>query len=216
MAMERRGLARGLKVWLNVVFVLTAIGSGGIAVLYPIAGLSDQMGFDLGVPVAIGEGIFPPIHRLEVSARATGDEMAEVHNPRVVNARGELRLQARLVGFSLTFWAVLVAGLGAVLTGLNLLRKILDTTAKGSPFHPDNARRLNTLGWLITGGGIAYPLVQFFLSRWILERFSFTPVPLSPAFEVPVDWILCGLLVLVLASIWKEAVRMAEEESLTV
>ena len=40
--------------------------------------------------------------------------------------------------------------------------------------------------------------------------------PVSPSTEVYGEWILCGLLILVLASIWKQAVRIAEEQSLTV
>jgi hypothetical protein len=54
------------------------------------------------------------------------------------------------------------------------------------------------------------------MSRWTLARVEVTTVPLSPPMEIHTEWILCGLLVLVLAAIWKEAVQMAEEQSLTV
>ena len=103
-----------------------------------------------------------------------------------------------------------------ILWGLILLRRILATTAGGHPFDPKNPGRLNALGWIIFAFVAIASLLQYLTSRWVLTKFTDTMIPLSPAIDLQQGWILCGLLVLVLAAIWRVAVRMAEEQSLTV
>lgn len=63
---------------------------------------------------------------------------------------------------------------------------------------------------------LAVSLVQYLASRWMLARIEVTTVPFSPLIRISEEWIICGSLALVLASIWKDAARMAEEQSLTV
>lgn len=99
---------------------------------------------------------------------------------------------------------------------LALLRRILDTTAGGRPFHPYNPRRLRALGWIILGTAFSSSLLHYLESRWALSRVEVVTIPLSPVVELHEGWIVCGLLVLILAAIWREAVAMAEEQALAV
>jgi hypothetical protein len=214
--LERRGLARGLKILLDILFFL-AIALG---VLW-LVGLSVSTftdyddGWELDVPVAIGVGTFYPSLRVETS-RNTSPPFENMLNTRIVEARGEFRGLHHSLPMHLGESVIFFLFLALFLWVLTLLRRILATTAGGHPFDPVNPRRLNTLGWIILSAAVISSLLEYLVSRWVLARVEVVTVSLSPPINIHQEWILCGLLVLVLAAIWKEAVRMAEEQSLTV
>jgi hypothetical protein len=106
--------------------------------------------------------------------------------------------------------------IGAFIYGLWLVRKILATTAEGFPFHPANPRRLNHLGWVIVATALAATVSQFVFGRWALAQLGSPDLPISSMWDLDQGWLICGLLILVLASVWKQAVQMAEDQSLTV
>ena len=56
----------------------------------------------------------------------------------------------------------------------------------------------------------------FLFGRWTLSLPQHSGLPVSHTFSLDGNGIVFGLLVLVLASIWKQAVQMAEDQSLTV
>jgi hypothetical protein len=211
--LTRRGLARGLKIFLDVLFyliLLVGVLLVGSLPISAVAGYDD--GWDLAVPVVIGESSFVP--RLPVEVHL--DASSPFERFRIAYGRGQLRLLHHSlplhlgnVGVSLLFWA-----LG--LWGITLLRRILATTARGHPFDPANIRRLNTLGWIIVSASALTSLLQYLAAKWLLSRVEVLTVPASPPIQIQKEWIFCGLLLVVLAAIWKEAARMAEEQALTV
>lgn len=212
--LDRRGLARGLKIFLDVLFYL-ALVVGGILrlVALGVSALPDyDDGWELNVPVAVGEGSFWPRLQLEVPPNPS----PALQNIRIENAQGELRYFHHDFPLHLREQAIAFLFVGLSLWGITLLRRILATTAGGHPFDPINPRRLNTLGWIILSSSALASLLQFLVGRSVLSGLEVTTIPLSPHADFQQEWLLCGLLVLVLAGIWKEAVRMAEEQSLTV
>lgn len=212
--LERRGLARGLKISLDVLFYL-AMGVGVLLIAsLPISAFTDyDQGWDANFPVAVGDGVLYPELRVDVDETT----WPSLQNVRITGARGKLRflhhsLPTHLVGMAGAFllcW-------GLFLWSLGLLRRILTDTARGRPFDPANPRRLNLLGWIILAASIGSSVLEFLSSRWVLSSVEVTTVPLSPSFPIHAGWAVCGLLVLVLAAIWRLAVRMSEEQALTV
>jgi hypothetical protein len=75
---------------------------------------------------------------------------------------------------------------------------------------------LHLLGWIIIAASVVSSLLQYLASRWALTKVEIVSIPVSPIIQTNKVWIVCGLLVLVLAAIWKQAVQMAEEQALTV
>jgi len=230
--MERRSLAKGLKVWIDILFYLSLVAGGLLALIWPIAALTGSGDIDLSIPVSIGESSLFPVHPLEMDAGGIESTQAELARQAegarqskpdsgtgpfsLVDARGELRYSEPALTPVLVYWSHHVVLFGALIYGLLLLRRILATVAEGRPFHPTNPTRLNRLGWIIVVTGVLAPISQFFFGVWFLARYPVTGIPLSPSVEVFEEWVFAGLLVLVLAAIWKEAVGMAEEQSLTV
>jgi len=213
--LERRGLARGLKIFLDILFYLTiAVGILGFsAVAFSIptfTGYDD--GWEVRVPVAVGESSFFPRMPVEVDSGAS----PALENIMIWETQGKLRFLHYSFPANLVEEAIEFLFLGLLLWAITLLRRILATTAGGRPFDPINPRRLNTLGWIIVSASVSTSLLQYLASKWILSKVEVVTIPLSPSIQIHQEWILCGLLVLVLAAIWKQAVQMAEEQALTV
>ncbi len=212
--LQRRGLARGLKISLDVLFYLTLV----VAVVMRVGALGISSftdyedGWEHNVPVAVGEGSF----YAHLPVEAVHDAWPALEYTRISAAHGRLRFLHYSLPVHLGRSAIALLFTGLFLWGLTLLRRILATTAGGRPFDPINPRRLNALGWLVLASSALATLLDYMMSKWTLSRIEITTVPLSPPMEIHTEWILCGLLVLVLAAIWKEAVQMAEEQSLTV
>lgn len=211
--LHRRGLARGLKIFLDIIFFLILLVGILLIGSLPISmssGYDD--GWDLSIPVTIGETSIIPRLPIEI----TQESPAVFEAPRIAYGTGQLRLFHHHLPLHLLNAALYLCIFVVLLWGIRLLRQILATTAGGRPFDPSNPRRLNILGWLILSASLSASLLQYLASRWALSQITVLTVPVSPLIRFSQEWIVCGLLVLVLAAIWKEAVRMAEEQSLTV
>jgi hypothetical protein len=214
MGTHQRWLRKGLKIWADIVFfggaaVFLLILVLGIIASLPVVGSGEWV---VAVPVAIGEGTLRPVLSLP-TGQDPGSGLSEV---RIVDAGGELRVNSLRPGLflgSLAFyWAALLIALWVVF----LLRRILIQTYQGVPFSQQNVRDLSLIGWITLTTSAAGPVVEFFLSKWILGQVEISRITVSPPLNIRVDGIIFGLFILLLASVWKEAVLMAEEQSLTV
>lgn len=211
--LERRGLARGLKISLDVLFYLTLVIVALLVVSTLISTFTDyDDGWDLVVPATLGEkSFFPRSVRVEFEAHPPPEiEVVRLHG------RQELHLFHHQLSLTLVSAAVDLVALGLILWALVLLRRILATTAGGRPFDADNPRRLSVLGWIILCAALSSSLLHYVESSWALSRVEVTSLPLSPVVELHEGWLVCGLLTLLLAAIWKQAVAMAEDQALTV
>ena len=239
--LERRRLAKGLKVWLDILLFLTLLASGLLLVLLPVSSLTGKGDFKLSIPVEIGKGAFQYSRSLEVdrSTREISTRTLESSPPSpeeggyeanwallettaiapgftLLRTRGQLRVTPTVMGAGLAFWSLNLFFILALIYGILLLRKILASTVEGFPFHPSNPKRLNQLGWILLGTSFLATVTQFLFGRWALSQLGEAGLPLNPTIEFYEEWLTCGLLVLVLAAIWKEAVRISDEQSLTV
>jgi hypothetical protein len=111
---------------------------------------------------------------------------------------------------------VLVSGLAAaglyvagLLVIVDQLRRIFLTLSVGDPFHPDNVRRLRTIGVALAAVELVRYLV-WALGAWVLPgvdrvegRMSFTA------------W-FAVLVVFVLAEVFREGARLRRESELTI
>ncbi len=219
MAVRRWSSTRAVKVWLDVVLML-----GGLATLVllvwamaaPIVmSLEEPIPADLSVAVAIGPHSALP--RMPLQFEEIGDAGgARFHRPRLVWGYGELRTET----FS---WRLHFVGLGfhliallATLWAIWNLRQVVKTALAGEPFAPANSHRLRRIGFIILTVTLVAPLIEYQLGRYLLEQLSIEGLTLSPALRFSKDWLLGGLLFLVLASIFRHGTGLEEERALTV
>jgi hypothetical protein len=136
---------------------------------------------------------------------------------RIVDGRGELKFDT--LDNSLYLGGILYYVVGGVVAFfvVFLLRRILVVTRGGKPFSRANVRDLMLIGWIMVGAGAVGPFLERVFVRWVLSHLSITGMAISPPpLGIRVETLVTGLLVLVLASVWREAASMAEEQSLTV
>jgi hypothetical protein len=110
---------------------------------------------------------------------------------------------------------ILIAVLGVVVLAFFFLRQlvaVIDSVGVGSPFVPANVRRLRTMGWLVL----------------VMEGLSFLGEPLqdwarsvlAPDVDIDVSfsfgWLITGLLLFILARVFEQGTRLAEDVEGTV
>ena len=200
--LERRRLAKGLKIWLDVIFYLALLAGFIVLVIGPIASLTGHEVYEITVPVGI-----------DVEALLPG---GGIGGPTIEDAEGQVRFSPPGFGPKAAFWLLSVLLFGAGIYGLILIRRLLATTVEGHPFHPSNPKRLNQLGWIILATSLFAQVSKFIFGAWAINQVDSNEVILSSSLGPPTEWIFCSLVVLVLASIWKQAVQMAEDQALTV
>jgi len=100
--------------------------------------------------------------------------------------------------------------IGGVLVIVGRLRRIFSTLTAGDPFHPDNVRRLRTIGVVLAVLEILrYPimLITVWLAPEVMEKSGFS-LNLTTWFAV--------LVVFVLAEVFREGARLRREAELTI
>ena len=113
----------------------------------------------------------------------------------------------RIIAGGLLIGALYVAG---VLVIVGRLRRIFSTLTAGDPFHPDNVRRLRTIGVVLAVLEILrYPimLITVWLAPQVMAQSGFA-LNLTTWFAV--------LVVFVLAEVFREGARLRREAELTI
>ncbi len=97
-----------------------------------------------------------------------------------------------------------------------ILREVLRSALAGQPFPPANSRRLQRIGYLILASTVVFPIPEYLIGKAILADFHAAGLTLSPALRLSTDWILGGLLFLVLGAIFSHGTELERERALTV
>ena len=188
-------------VW--CVLALVLVISVGLMAASPFIDLS---GAELGIPVSFRIDASHP-----VAAPSLGIEAAQLRD-----ARGTLIVSPRdgtdVVGPMLVVVGMLAFGLWVV----GELRAVFRTLSDGRPFAAANAARIRRVAWAVMLCEPVRALV--FYSAGSMAAAHFTSPGLrfeaSPDFEVLA--IVNGLILLVVAEVFRAGTRLDEDQSLTV
>lgn len=96
------------------------------------------------------------------------------------------------------------------------LRKIFATLVDGNPFLLANAKRMRTIGVLIFGGVLLQLIAGISIGWLIMEKVIVTGVAFSAKGELNMGGIFFGLVMLILAEIFRQGALLKEEQDLTV
>ncbi|HYG40243.1 MAG TPA: DUF2975 domain-containing protein [Cytophagales bacterium] len=102
------------------------------------------------------------------------------------------------------------------LTITYLVKKIFNTLTENTPFVPENAKRLKQIGFLIILYAplkIAYDLVSHSKATM---NFLIDNAPIGTEFNFHFETIIAGLVILVIAEIFRIGTHLKEEQDLTV
>jgi hypothetical protein len=217
--MGKRPLASLLTFLVNLAFYVVAAVLV-IAVVLVLAGSTvglhidfDGPSVDAGSRVAMSIPVSLQVdagaHRL--AAPSLGIDSAELRD-----LRGLLRFPARKGPFFVANLAVVVGWLALMLWVLGQLRGLFRTLRDGHPFVPANATRVRRIAWAVIVGEIARAAVVFFESYYAMTHFSAAGLTLDARPNLNVFAIINGLIILVIAEVFREGTRLDEERSLTI
>jgi hypothetical protein len=115
-------------------------------------------------------------------------------------------------------WGLLsLLDMGVFLGILFLLRKIVVSVKADLPFSRENWNRVRILGLLIAGKEVAGAIITFLAHNYFRTRVLVEGMTLSSVeFDLDGEWMLMGLVLILLAEIFKAGAVLQEERELTI
>jgi hypothetical protein len=148
---------------------------------------------------------------LQVRAPSLGID-AQIHD-----ARGSLKFRPPRGAFVVP--AVLLGVtvmLGIVLWGLGQLQAVLRTLRDGQPFVAANAARIRSIALIVIFGELARTALLFAANVYAITHFSASGLRFDAQPDLNIFAIIHGLIILVIAEVFRTGTRLDEDQSLTI
>jgi len=193
-----------------VVTILFLVAGAYVGVQIDAGGApSVEVGHGVMMSIPVSFSVDPETHH--VSAPSLG-----ITNAQLRDARAALKFTPQRGPFFIANAVLLVGLLSLALWALSQLRGVLCTLRDGKPFAPANARRLRRIAWLAILGELVRAAVVFFENQYPASHFVSEGLHFSARPEVNVFAIVNGLVILVIAEVFRIGTRLDEDQSLTV
>ena len=193
----------GANVSLRIDFNGPSVETGPAAEMPPLG--EDEVLLSIPVSFTLDRGTHP------VRAPSLGIEHAQLER-----SRGTLRFPSPKGSFFAANLAIVVGMLVLFLWVLTQLRCLLRTVRSGHPFVPANAVRVRRVGWAIIAGELARSAIFFFEGAYAARHFSAAGLSFDARPDVDISAIISGLIILVIAEVFREGTRLDEDRSLTI
>jgi hypothetical protein len=216
-----RSLASWLAAALNVIWYLLA-GSLVIVAFLAVAGSNLVVQFNSkGAPSVETPG---PSSRVIIPVSIALDgESLRAHSPSLGIAdaqfrdvRASLAFSARRDSFGAANLALAAGMIGLAMWIVRELRNVLRTVRDGTPFVRANARRIQRIAWLVIAGELARTALMYFETSYAAGHFQAGGIRFEARPDVNLAVIFNGLIVLVIAEVFRTGTQLEEDQSLTV
>ncbi len=219
-ALGKHSLSSFLVILVNAGWYLVALALV-VTVLFLVAGLrvgvqldahgapSVEVGAHVMMSIPVSFSVDPQAHA--VTAPSLGIDAAELSD-----VRAALKFPPPRGVFVIGNGVMLVAMLALGLWALGQLRAVLRTLRDGQPFAPANALRIRRIAWLVIVGELVRSALVFFENRYAATHFVSEGLHFSARPTVDVFAIVDGLIILVIAEVFRIGARLDEDQSLTV
>ena len=197
------GLVALALVLTAVMLVLAPVVQGPVEVSAGWIGVGTKM----TIPVSFS--VDARTHR--VTAPSLGVEDAQLQD-----VRGLLAFPVRHGVYLYGNMALLAIMFALALWVLGNLRAVFRTLRDGRPFVRANATRIRTIAWLFIIGELARAAMVFFQNYYAMTHFSADGLRFDAPLDLNFTAIIDGLIILVIAEVFRAGTRLDEEQSLTV
>ena len=229
-AIGKGSLASFLAGLLNVGWYLAALGLGVALFVVALVIFGATPRLEMTIPVTFT--LDNAAHR--VTSPSLGIDEAHVQgspgiafqydpkedgrSPAAGNFRihGSLRFPAQKGAFLAANAAILIVFFGLLLWVLGQLRAIFRTLRDGQPFVPANATRLRQIAFAVIGGELARAAFALFENYYAMTHFVAEGLRFDARPDLNVLAVLNGLIILVVAEVFRVGTHLDEEQSLTV
>jgi hypothetical protein len=173
---------------------------------FPFVGVPGGGNGELSIPVSFTVDDTHP-----VTSAALG-----IDNARIRNISGTLIFPPRpgqsLVGLGL----FLVGTIGVVLWVMTELRAVLRTVRDGHAFEPANAGRVRRIAWIVILAEPVRAFVVYSAHSFAMKNFASPGLHFGARVDFNPGVILCGLIILALAEVFRAGTKLDEDQSLTI
>jgi hypothetical protein len=158
----------------------------------------------------------PAAFRIEPAAHPLTALPARVENVHLDAARGSLHFSPRSSGVVAWGAIFLIAVFGVAIWVLGQFRAVFRTLRDGHPFVADNATRIRRIGYAVILAAIGQATLDYIGMHYTMTHFSVQGLRFEALPTLNIVGIMCGLIILVIAEVFREGTRLDEEQSLTV
>lgn len=106
--------------------------------------------------------------------------------------------------------------LGGFLWVVWLLRRFIGNVRAGAPFAPENPKLIESIGWLVVVAGPVYGMLRFIYGLVYVAMVDIPDATLQVEHDFHGLTIVAGLVILVLAQVYRSAVQIKTEADLTI
>lgn len=206
-ALGRASLSAWLKRALDVAWVLALVVSG-LLVIEGLNALVDG-------PLAVRLNLLVPFD-LDPAAYAIESERLGVEGAAIYEATGELRFRSGSRGLVLMWFLVVLPVVIAALVVLHQLRRVFQSLAAGDPFVRANATRIRVIGFVVLAMEVVRVLALLGQAYYLEANFAFSAIQLRMVPRPDLGVLFLGLVLLVIAEVFRQGADLREEQSLTV
>lgn len=203
----RKSIASVVKVVIDSVWWLSAVSLGLLVVLLTFSFFVEWQGNNLTMNLPVAVKASSSAHTMSGSIRTDAG---------IETLRGNLRFPVRNGAFfsgGLTL-VVMICGFG--LWVLTQLRHVFRALRDGQPFTAANAMRIRRAGFGVIVGELARSAMVYFWSYYLSTHFVANGLQFAALVDVNAAAILSGFAILVIAEVFREGVRLQEDQSLTI
>ena len=198
----KRSLSSSLRILLDLVFYVSVLATVLLAIALGLAGTIDGGATDEE---------FPIFFELEPSAYGVRSSTGEEVTAEIVGATGYLRVthegESRVLLRKLLVFPVL----GAVILVLYKLRRLFRRLNEGKPFAVENAENLRFIGFAVIAAELVLATAVFWMTETLAREFTTSGIILRSDFVVRMPVILIGLVVLVVAEVFRQGAVMKSD-----
>ena len=176
-------------------------------------------GLNVGEPIAPGQNVsmvLPVALNFQSHLPRGREDVLGSQEGRIEKVRANLRLPVTGRRFLSLSLAILLALMTLGLWVLAQLRQVFRAVANGRPFEAGNVPRIRKVGLGIILGELARTAAVFFWSYSYGASFAGGITGFVPLVDLNINVILCGLVVLAIAEVFREGSRLREEQALTI
>jgi hypothetical protein len=111
---------------------------------------------------------------------------------------------------------VMAVGLAVVIVIMSQLRKIFASLAQGTPFTPENVKRIKSIGYVVITGVFLKALVGLAAGLIIKTSLAVPAIQFGFNFSGLSGGVFLGLVILVLGEVFRKGSELQEDRDLTV
>jgi hypothetical protein len=146
-----------------------------------------------------------------IAAPSLGIERAEIQD-----LRGSLRFPVQRGRLFLANGVLLILGVGFLLWLATELQRVLRTVRDGKPFAVSNSTRIRRIAWALMIGEVVRATIVFFENSYAAAHFTAEGLRFTARPDLSIAAIIEGLIILVIAEVFRAGTRLDEDQSLTV